>query len=207
MTLSRLTVHLVSGDSMSPETFSSVMFCRSRLEKIESHKTLNGKIQNACAELAVIAAVEKRFGASPPVEYEYAENGKPRLKDPSLGYISISHAGLAGACAIFDYPIGIDIERQDRDVSRIINKLLSPNEAGAECPRPLDIWCAKESYVKMTGEGLSRPFAELNARGGAITDMQNRRLAYYQIETVGEYTVCACSVAPFTLEVILTRAR
>ncbi len=206
MTIPILTIHLVSGDSMSPDGFTSALFCSSRLQKIESHKTLAGKIQNACAEYAVIAAARKRFGIEPPVEYEYSENGKPHLKDPANGYMSISHAGLAGACAIFDYPVGIDIERSDRDVTRIMKRLLSPNEAATNEMRPLDIWCIKESYVKMTGEGLSRPFTELTAHGGTITNAQGSCLAHYKIATVGEYTVCACSVLPFSLEVIRSNA-
>ena len=143
-------------------------FSKSRLEKICRAGTANGKIQQICAERALIAALEKGLGLKPPIEYAYLENGKPYMKDPAHGYISISHAGVAGACAWSAAPVGVDMELTNRDVSKLSRKILSAGDAPA---RLIDAWCVKESYVKLTGEGLSLPFTEISARDGFIRDL------------------------------------
>ncbi|WP_423128324.1 4'-phosphopantetheinyl transferase superfamily protein [Gaoshiqia sp. Z1-71] len=83
----------------------------------------------------------------------YAENGQPRLNNPTYKHISISHSdSLAG---IFLHPsqaVGLDIEQADRDFIRIEQKYLSPEEQ--ELARTISgghglFWCIKEAVYKL----------------------------------------------------------
>ncbi|MBQ3079149.1 MAG: 4'-phosphopantetheinyl transferase superfamily protein [Clostridia bacterium] len=141
-----------------------------RLEKFRRVVTGEGKIQNLCAEAACLLAVHFSGQKIQRDMYEYRENGKPFLRDGFNGYISIAHAGLSGACAWSHEPVGMDFERADRNVIAVKRRILSPEEAEAPDEALLAKWCVKESYVKLTGEGLSRSFTGITAKNGFVKD-------------------------------------
>lgn len=83
---------------------------------------------------------------------QYKSNGKPFLQDDNK-CISISHSSDFVALAACDIPIGIDMEKADRDASRIINKFVSDDEKNlyqaVKGNWPLELWCAKEAVYKL----------------------------------------------------------
>lgn len=101
----------------------------------------------------------------------YAESGKPYVGVGSGMYVSISHSHGLCAVAVSDSEIGVDIEyidpsRSTERLKRLAARFFSADElayikaeadAGdAVLPeRFFEVWCAKESYVKYTGDGLS----------------------------------------------------
>ena len=97
-------------------------FSASRRAKIERLKTEEGRVQSACAELALLLLT----GGAP---YRYGENDKPEFARAEDGYLSFSHAGSAGACAWANVPMGMDMEREERDLSAIRRRIVSPEEA------------------------------------------------------------------------------
>ena len=101
----------------------------------------------------------------------YAESGKPYVGVGSGMYVSISHSHGLCAAAVSDSEVGVDIEyidpsRSTERLKRLAARFFSADElayikaeadAGdAVLPeRFFEVWCAKESYVKYTGAGLS----------------------------------------------------
>ena len=101
----------------------------------------------------------------------YAESGKPYVGVGSGMYVSISHSHGLCAAAVSDSEIGVDIEyidpsRSTERLKRLAERFFSADElayikAGADAvdavlpERFFEVWCAKESYVKYTGAGLS----------------------------------------------------
>lgn len=88
--------------------------------------------------------------------------GKPFFEG-TPAYISLSHSNGLCLAAISDSNIGVDIEKLSEDnerLFRIAKRYFTPDEAKyvSACPerRFFEIWCKKESYIKYTGEGLSR---------------------------------------------------
>lgn len=83
---------------------------------------------------------------------QYKSNGKPFLPDDNK-CISISHSYDFVAFAVCDFPIGIDMEKADRDATRIINKFVSEDEKNlyqnVQANWPLELWCAKEAAYKL----------------------------------------------------------
>ena len=93
---------------------------------------------------------------SPLAQVEYLPNGKPKLKN-SDKHISVSHCRDCVAVALGEKPCGVDVERLDRNFSRVAERYLSPSEAALAADEhwAAVVWCAKEALFKMAGrEGV-----------------------------------------------------
>lgn len=106
----------------------------------------------------LLNAVFPRFGADPTAIY-YGEKGKPYVNGL---YFNLSHSGGRVALAVSSAPVGCDIELIRRAPARVERKFTQSEReslsrfTGAERDRAFfALWTAKESYLKMTGEGLS----------------------------------------------------
>ena len=99
-------------------------------------------------------------------------NGKPECEGI---YFNLSHSGEMALCAVSDRPVGCDIEKirpmpkgvAVRYYSAEERRYIAEGQAMGETDRRFfRIWTMKESYMKMTGEGLSlspeRIAADLN---------------------------------------------
>jgi len=97
-----------------------------------------------------IRFLRNSLGINKPITYKL--NGKPFLEGDK-NYISISHSHHFVAFAVSEIPIGIDLEKADRDASRIINKFVSDDEKNlyqeVKGNWPLELWCAKEAVYKL----------------------------------------------------------
>lgn len=82
----------------------------------------------------------------------YNELGAPVLCGRAE-HLSVSHAGDCVVVALADRPIGVDIERMDRNFERVKGKYLTANELAISCDsRFLAVaWCAKEAVYKRYG--------------------------------------------------------
>ncbi|MCX4306100.1 MAG: 4'-phosphopantetheinyl transferase superfamily protein [Acetatifactor sp.] len=97
-------------------------------------------------------------------EYEVGEWGKPALKyHPEISF-SLSHSGDYAICSIGDKPVGNDIERVKAGRLRVADRFFAKEElrwlygAAKEEERTLRmfrIWTMKESFLKVTGRGMS----------------------------------------------------
>jgi 4'-phosphopantetheinyl transferase len=116
----------------------------------------------------------RRLGIAPGAVALANGDGKPRLAGPSPAHeFSLSHSGQSVVVAITTgVPVGVDVERvrADRDVSVLIDRVLSPEERSALADRGgaarveafYRYWVRKEAAVKATGHGMRMPL-------GAIT--------------------------------------
>lgn len=98
--------------------------------------------------------------------------GKPYFADPTLPFFSLSHSGEHTVCAVGPAPCGVDVQehlfhgqhRSTDEILRIGNRFFHSDEAerlnkasdDEITPLFFDLWTAKESYVKYTGDGLSK---------------------------------------------------
>ncbi len=92
---------------------------------------------------------------------EEEESGRPFFRQAPDVHFSISHSGAFWACALGASPVGLDIQQQiSCDVSRLSRRFFHPREdstlAAVEYALPafFEIWTAKESFIKYTGEGI-----------------------------------------------------
>ena len=91
------------------------------------------------------------------------EHGKPMVDGLEF---SLSHSGNLVICAVSDKPVGCDVEKIRKAPKGVAERYYSDTER-AYLSRFLEdeydreffrLWTLKESYVKMTGEGLRVPF-------------------------------------------------
>jgi 4'-phosphopantetheinyl transferase len=106
----------------------------------------------------------ERLGVEPrdvPLDRTCERCGRPHGKPfvPGGPELSISHSADRVVLAVADVPVGVDVEKLDRDVvpTRLARRVLLPEEQAAVAT-PLDFlraWARKEAVVKATGEGTS----------------------------------------------------
>lgn len=161
-----LTLIIVSGEGMCAEECAHPLFADTRTEKISRMKTENGRKQLALAELAVLASMKKRFACARKNAYRYGQNGKPYPAQAEYGFLSIAHAGEYGACIWSDVPVGMDLETAERQIERVLPRI--SHEGDKQYKNAISLWCAKESYVKLTGEGVGKSFSAICVKEGRI---------------------------------------
>lgn len=86
-------------------------------------------------------------------------NGKPYFSNAGI-HFNLSHTRSTVVAAFSDSPVGIDIELRGRgrDFAGIASRFFHPAEADAisgDEAKFLRLWTAKESMLKLSGEGLS----------------------------------------------------
>ena len=103
-------------------------------------------------------------------------HGKPRLKKDGV-FFNLSHAGAYAVGALSDVPVGVDVEQQNRFWQEARNQKLAKRilteaewnrwkETGDDLQELLRFWTRKESYVKMTGEGMTKAFNTVDTLHG-----------------------------------------
>ncbi len=107
-------------------------------------------------------------------EIKRSELGKPYYAGADNCHFNISHCRTAVAVAVSKYLVGVDVESMRQVKYPMVRKCCSPKEmqyvmntkeekekpadlSEEETERFLHIWTLKESFVKMTGEGLRMP--------------------------------------------------
>lgn len=143
-----------------------VLASRRRPEDRRAYAAAHGLLRFALSEL---------LGGEPEVwRFDAPHGGKPLVVEPETSGIDFSISHTAGwiACAVArGARVGVDVEAVGpAAVAReLAPRVLSPGErAGLEgleddaiAARFFALWTLKESYVKVTGEGMSAPLTEV----------------------------------------------
>lgn len=108
------------------------------------------------------------------------EFGKPFLAGYPGVQFNLSHSGTWVVCALDQYPVGVDVERiksVDLKISRRFfsdaehRQIMNENPAD-RIDQFFNLWTLKESYLKMTGNGLSHPLNEFSVVRSASGDFK-----------------------------------
>ena len=161
-------------------------------------------------------------------EVARTERGKPYFPHLPKLHCSPSHSGDYFICAMADFPVGADIQIHKglRDESpeeaaarlkRIAKRYFSPAEAEFlqtdTCDRFFRLWTARESYVKLTGQGIDGSFAEYcvlpadaddlpTMEAGGIAKWRALDGSFCQMRLSEGFTLCICAREDFSLEVV-----
>lgn len=103
-------------------------------------------------------------------ELEYNIHGKPRLIGHEGVHFNLSHSGHWVVLAYGTGEVGIDVEKlQDERKVKVARRFYAEEEqrfvfSGEEeqLERFLEIWTAKESYLKYLGTGLQKPLNDFD---------------------------------------------
>lgn len=119
------------------------------------------------------------------VEIIKGPSGRPIARSAqrprAAGFVSISHTQGAAIAAAGSTPVGIDLERLDRQISPRVGKLafddlemeLATSAQGQQQIAMLSLWCAKEAAAKSWGRGLLNYLTQVRA---TWADWENGRI-------------------------------
>lgn len=128
-----------------------------RKERILKYLQTDGRKRSLGAGI-LLREVLPRFGASPE-KMRIREGGKPETDGISF---NLSHSGDLVICAVGEKEVGCDVEKIAKAPERIAERFFHPGETAylKNCPEEkrnvefYRLWTMKESYIKMTGEGM-----------------------------------------------------
>ncbi len=146
--------------------------------------------------------------------YAYTANGKPYFNGEDCTF-NISHSGDYAALAYHTgpKPVGVDIQKlrpmRDGMERRLLHereKALLPEEERARLKDLNRIWAVKESFVKMTGEGLSRDFRTVcvDFSNQTVTGDDGVKGSFLVWEWKEEYYLAVCTADKEETEIIET---
>ncbi len=128
--------------------------------------------------------------------------GKPYLENDDKWFFSLSHSGSKVLCATAEVPIGCDIEEMNSQSLQIMDRVLAPEEQKLFTDQSPDeqrdlfymLWTGKESYLKLTGEGIVENLRESSIRvpfGSQI--IRGRTVTFIEIPCGGDYKAAVCA--------------
>jgi phosphopantetheinyl transferase len=122
--------------------------------------------------VAAKRAVQRKTGLPfDRIEIRVAEGGRPLVYldgESSPWHVSITHSGDLAAAVADEAPLGLDVESIEPREAGFETLVLTPedrarlNGDGDRDARLTLIWCEKEAYAKLVGEGLRIPFSKLS---------------------------------------------
>lgn len=128
------------------------------------------------------------------LDIAYEEQGKPYLPEYPGIFFSLSHSGDYVALALSSNPVGVDIQERKELSQGVVERFFTEEEKQSEA-LPFQIFSGKESYVKFTGEGVSRSFTDFTVNLAKKTVTEGEQiLAYVRSRELedGAYILCVC---------------
>lgn len=132
-----------------------------RREQALRFKHEMGQRLSLAAYLLLKQALHEQEGISENPVFGYEEHGKPFILGHPELYFSLSHCKEAAVCVLSRRPVGIDVESLGRyrdSVARYamnVDELKQISRADDREAAFVRLWTMKESYLKMTGEGIN----------------------------------------------------
>ena len=131
---------------------------------------------------------------SAPVTILQTSEGKPYIEGNPL-YFSMSHSGNKGVVAIYDNPVGVDLENiKNKNYPATLSRF--PAREQKEITSQEDFirhWTAREAYIKMHGYTLASAFKHLEYFGGQIyfkNEKQPCEITHYKVGKSGILAIC-----------------
>lgn len=156
-----------------------------RLQKAMSYRFPIDRFLCAKSFLMLEQMLRRGFGLSGCPEFSYKKNGKPYLKEYPEIFFNISHCRKGIACAVCDCPVGVDIEEIQPGLeirSLVLNREEEDAVKMSETPDVefTRIWTRKESFLKLTGEGIRNDMKNIlsEAQGIRIDTVINPDASY-----------------------------
>ena len=145
-----------------------------RREKALRYRQLRDQKLSLAVYLLLAEGLAKEYGIHDPPEFAFGPHGKPRLANHPGIHFNLSHCREAALCVIADTPVGCDIESVPGTLDiDLCHRCFNPSEVAlitASDRPPLAfarLWTRKESYLKLTGEGLTSALPDLLSRARA----------------------------------------
>jgi len=150
------------------QNFFMEMLGEKERQSVERTRKEKNKIEKILGWAMCRMEASSRYGVHPAeIRIDFHDKGKPFFPDFPDFKFNITHGGGIVAVAFCEHhEVGIDVESITRKVNPMIaERYFTPAEADFLQKKPLQqrshaflrLWTIKEAYLKMTGDGLSKP--------------------------------------------------
>lgn len=181
-----------------------------RRKKTESLRFPKDRRLSLGAELLLMQGLEQLEMNPEEMLYHYGANGKPYLAGGQEVYFNLSHSEEIVICAISSQEIGCDVEKISDINLKIAKRFFEKteyemlmNQKTAESRREMffRLWTLKESFLKLTGLGMSIPMDSFcihpGADGISVEQELSQRSYYFQEFNLGQNYKCSiCGLDP-----------
>ena len=167
------------GDPLGQHDWEKRM-TKERWEHIKKLPRPKDRIQSAAAGFLLSHAL-KDCGISDVSRGFYrGEDGKPFRKDICF---NLSHSRNRIVCVVSDRPVGCDVQSIVSESDHFLSRFYSEEERTYVCRaesrkerarRFTRIWTLRESYAKMTGEGIVKTMGRISIRMGQPVRVYDR---------------------------------
>ncbi len=169
------------------------------------------QLKEATAEPDILRIWAEKFAAArglelPQGEIRYSDTGKPRFAKGAIEF-SISHSGEYWLCAFASEPVGLDLQyHKDCNREGIARRFFHPREYDYAAKNGVQgffqVWTAKESYVKFTGQGIAGGFRDFTTISptGSLGPCGNGFLQ--PLEFKANYSLCLCTPKQRSVQIL-----
>ena len=184
-----------------------------RREKIDRMRFQNDKCLSLGAWILLREGLREQGIRENEIEIAYADGGKPYLKNRSELFFNLSHSHERVMCILSDREAGCDVEKKKTVNPNVAKRFFHPAEykymmGQKTLPEREEMFCRmwtlKESFVKMTGEGMRRPFNEfcmVIGENEIVLEQNEKRQGKYFFKEYqladGYYYACCCLSSDF----------
>ena len=132
-----------------------------RYEKAMTYRFVSDRKRCVRAYMLLWEGLSREYGIEAAPVFDFGSHGKPVLRDVPDLHFSLSHSGNAVLCALDRRPVGADIEMiRRKNLEHLLSVFSDPERASIEQAASPELcftrlWTRKESYLKLTGEGLT----------------------------------------------------
>lgn len=172
-------------------------FPKQESERVGRYKNLSRRIETAAAYSLLVENIRSNGLLQELPLIAYAESGKPYLENYPGLHFNLSHCRHYVAVAMYDKPVGVDIECRRKVTQPLIRRVCSETEQAlvAQADDPdmefLRLWTRKEAYLKYIGTGIVEPLrdvppvvsCQLSVVSGQRSAVSGRESANYKLET------------------------
>ena len=140
-----------------------------RYQKVQRLRSSSGRNASTAAYLLLRFALRDLYQISEPVEFKFASKGKPVLRNYPRIHFNLSHSKGVAACVVALFEVGIDVQNIRNVSGKTAKRVLTEEEFGTflESSNPNEyfcsLWTIKESYLKMTGQGIRTELRNISA--------------------------------------------
>lgn len=138
-------------------------------------------------------------GRKLPDNLQVVREGKPVFANWPGVEFSVSHSGEWWVCAFADRPVGLDVqEHRPCPYQRLAERWFHPDEQ-LWLSRQTDteeafytLWTARESFVKMTGQGIDSGFSCFSVIADGLLRKEIGGGELRQLPFADGYSLCVC---------------
>lgn len=197
-------IYRMDAALLQEEELRSVWYSQSSLlrrEKYNRQQTEEGKLHCLAGTVLLHHALQACGILEADTEYRIKPGGKPEFAAIPDLHFSLSHSGGTVICAMAEQPVGADVQAPKILSSKLLNRFFTERERLYE--DPIRLWTLKESYGKLTGEGvavLEQSELLLNDSVMLLRNGNREPVVFYEKCLENGCRLATCCAGPSSLE-------